>query len=217
MTTIPETSTFDATVYEWATTDPVRGGDLGIAVTPIKNLTNRTRWLFDQLALAVTAIGLRAPLASPALSGVPSAPTPAAGDNGPTVATTAFVNNSRSGVATVNVAGNSNVTLTAAQYGCGVIIFTGALTGNINVIFPVNGDWTIVNNTSGGYTVTCKTAGGSGVVVGQGYSSGVFGDGTNILRTDTDLSGKSMGKRDVYIQNGGSPSGGNNGDIFLIY
>lgn len=31
------------------------------------------------------------------------------------------------------------------------------------------------------------------------------------------LGGKSMGTRDVYIQSGGSPSGGNDGDIFLIY
>jgi hypothetical protein len=31
------------------------------------------------------------------------------------------------------------------------------------------------------------------------------------------LGGGTMGKRDVHIQSGGSPSGGSDGDIFLIY
>lgn len=42
-------------------------------------------------ASITTALGLKAPLASPALTGNPTAPTPSSGDNDTSVATTAFV------------------------------------------------------------------------------------------------------------------------------
>ena len=43
------------------------------------------------LAAIRSALALKAPLASPAFTGTPTAPTPASGDNSTKVATTAFV------------------------------------------------------------------------------------------------------------------------------
>lgn len=51
--------------------------------------------LGDDASFAATmtsALALKAPLASPALTGNPTAPTPSAGDNDTSIATTAFVN-----------------------------------------------------------------------------------------------------------------------------
>jgi hypothetical protein len=48
MGNLTETSTFDAHVIELETTDLVLGGPGGPSNAPAQNLTNRTRWLFDQ-------------------------------------------------------------------------------------------------------------------------------------------------------------------------
>lgn len=48
MTNLAEASTFDAGVFELQTTDLVLGGPGGPSNTAAQNLTNRTRWLFDQ-------------------------------------------------------------------------------------------------------------------------------------------------------------------------
>jgi hypothetical protein len=48
--------------------------------------------LFATTAYVVNALLPKAPLASPALTGVPTAPTPTAGDNSTQIATSAFVN-----------------------------------------------------------------------------------------------------------------------------
>jgi len=91
------------------------------------------------------------------------------------------------GRATVSVAGGAGVTLTAAQHSLPILILTGALTANINVIFPAStGTWVVRNQTTGAFTVTCKTAAGSGVVVSQGTSNALWGDGTNIYAEQSD-------------------------------
>lgn len=91
------------------------------------------------------------------------------------------------GKATVNVAGGVSVNLTAAQYGMRILILTGALTANINLIFPaISGAWIVCNQTTGNFSVTCKTAAGTGVVVSQGSSNALFGDSTNIYAEQTD-------------------------------
>lgn len=62
-----------------------------------------------------------------------------------------------SGIAAVTMT-SANVTLTPSQYGKPVIVISGTLTSNLNLIFPqVAGSWIIVNNTNGAYTITCKT------------------------------------------------------------
>ena len=88
MANLPESSTFDAGVYQIETTDPVIGGPSGVTNTPLKNLANRTKYLKDH----VDAIEANfAPKASPAFTGTPTAPTPSAGTNNTQLATTAFV------------------------------------------------------------------------------------------------------------------------------
>lgn len=83
-----------------------------------------------------------------------------------------------SGVASVTMTG-SNVTLTAAQYGKPIIVITGTLTANLNLIFPnIAGSWVVINNTTGAFTITAKTSAGTGTVVSGVYQ--VVGDGTNI-------------------------------------
>ena len=80
---------------------------------------------------------------------------------------------------------SANVTLTALQYGKPVIVVTGALTANLNLIFPTMiGEWVVINQTTGGYAVTCKTASGTGVVVNSTQT--VAGDGTNIYSSAND-------------------------------
>lgn len=187
MANLPESATYDAGVYQIETTDPVQGGASGKSNQSLKNLANRTAYLKAQVDALNSAVAAFAGLNSPAFTGNPTAPTPTSGDNDTSLATTAFVQNAAGGVASVNVAGGSNVTLTAAQYGCRVIVLTGAITANINVIFPTqNDEWTVFNNTSGAFSITCKTAAGTGVVVTQGFRRGIYCDATNINFTHTD-------------------------------
>lgn len=88
------------------------------------------------------------------------------------------------GVTAVTMTG-SNVTLTALQYGKPVIVISGLLTANLNLIFPsIAAEWTVINNTTGPYTVTCKTAAGTGVVVNSAQA--IVGDGTNIYSAVND-------------------------------
>ena len=76
---------------------------------------------------------------------------------------------------------SSNVTLTALQASRGMIIITGTLTANLQLIFPTYvKQWLVVNNTTGAFTITCKTAAGSGVVAIQGEASPIYGDGVDI-------------------------------------
>ena len=84
------------------------------------------------------------------------------------------------GVAAVTMT-NANVTLTPIQYGKPLIVLSGILTANLNLIFPnLSGEWTVVNNCTGAFTVTAKTAAGTGAVVTSGSVRIIYGDGTNI-------------------------------------
>lgn len=88
---------------------------------------------------------------------------------------------------TKSVAGSSNVTLSSAEAQSGVLEFTGALTGNIQVIVPsalmIAGTvWEVCNNTSGAFTLTYIGATGTGVPVTQGTRSRILFDGTNMAR-----------------------------------
>jgi len=77
-----------------------------------------------------------------------------------------------------SVAGSSNVTLTAAEFANIFHDYTGALTGNIDVIYPTTQKlFAVKNSTSGAYTLTVKPSGGSGVVVTQGDKVFVYNDG----------------------------------------
>lgn len=80
---------------------------------------------------------------------------------------------------------SANVTLTPLQYGNPIIVITGTLTANLNLIFPtIVNEWTVINNTTGAFTITCKTASGTGLVVNT--AALIVGDGTNIQSAVTD-------------------------------
>lgn len=90
----------------------------------------------------------------------------------------------QTGATSVAMSGSS-VTLTPTQYGKPLIVITGALSANLNLIFPALAQgWTIINNTTGGYSITAKTAGGSGITLGT--ISQIVGDGTNIYAANPD-------------------------------
>lgn len=85
-----------------------------------------------------------------------------------------------SGAISINVAGNTNVTLTYTQSQCQFITLTGALTGNINIIIPATPRWYAINNqTSGSFTITFKTSGGAGIVTNQSAQTFIYCDGTD--------------------------------------
>ena len=76
---------------------------------------------------------------------------------------------------------SSDVTLTNAEASKDIIVLSGTLTSNVNLIMPVFvKQWIVANNTSGAFTVTVKTASGTGGVVTQSTSRVFYGDGTNI-------------------------------------
>jgi hypothetical protein len=86
-----------------------------------------------------------------------------------------------SGLTSVSMA-SSNVTLTPLQAAREIIVITGALTANLQLIFPdYVKSWTVANAATGAFTVTCKTASGTGVDVSAGQTNQIYGDGTNIL------------------------------------
>lgn len=76
---------------------------------------------------------------------------------------------------------NANVTLTALQAARNIVVITGTLTANLNLVFPTyQRQWLVVNAATGAFSVTAKTASGSGVAVSTGSIASVYGDGTNI-------------------------------------
>ncbi len=86
----------------------------------------------------------------------------------------------------IDVAGSGNYVLSGSELNRIAYDFTGALTGNRNIIVPntVQQYW-VANETTGSYTFTIKTASGTGVVVAQGSRTIVYCDGTNVVLADT--------------------------------
>lgn len=95
------------------TTDLVRKSQVDTLLSG-KASTSHSHAVSDVTGLQ-TALDAKAPLASPALTGTPSAPTPTAGDNTTKLATTAFVQNavSSSAVAALDDIGDVTITTPA--------------------------------------------------------------------------------------------------------
>jgi hypothetical protein len=90
----PETATYDAGVFQLETGTAVLGGVGGAANAPLLSLANRTAYLkehIDLLEAGTTVPPGIAVLASPAFTGVPTAPTAALGTNTTQIATMAAV------------------------------------------------------------------------------------------------------------------------------
>lgn len=79
-----------------------------------------------------------------------------------------------------SVAGGSDTTLTAEESAPASFEFTGAITANKSVIFPLRAavKW-IYNNTTGNYELTIKSSSGTGVVVPRGQRVALLCDATN--------------------------------------
>jgi hypothetical protein len=99
------------------------------------------------------------------------------------------------GVGSTSVAlSNTNVTLTALQAALPFIQFTGNLTGNVVVTFPVNTgqQWIVANATTGAFTLNVQTSGGTPIPVpqtGSAAPTSVYCDGTNIQNTGVSTAG----------------------------
>lgn len=91
----------------------------------------------------------------------------------------------------LDVSGDQDINLTAEQARSGQLIFTGVLTGNINVFAPCSYMvYHVQNQTSGDYTLTIKTGAGNGVLIQQASLPNyprikrVLCDGSNIVWAD---------------------------------
>ena len=93
------------------------------------------------------------------------------------------IDNNLGGTLSLSVAGNSNVTLTASQAQNLIYNLSGALTGNINVIFPQQGGFYFVNNqTSGAFTLTLEATGCTGsITLPQGTQTVVYVDAVGLV------------------------------------
>ncbi|MEK6244017.1 MAG: tail fiber protein [Pseudomonadota bacterium] len=92
------------------------------------------------------------------------------------------------GMLTKSVAGGAGTTvLTAEEARAPIIQFNGALTGDRIIELPnLKRQWTIINGTTGNYILTTKVAGQTGVEIYQGRSTGVIGNGTDIVKHGED-------------------------------
>lgn len=93
---------------------------------------------------------------------------------------------SASGILSKSVAGGVDVTLSDTEAANSIIVFTGAITANINVIFPDSpGKWILKNDTTGNFMLTVKTAAGSSVEVNGAASVSAWSDGVGIHRGES--------------------------------
>jgi hypothetical protein len=81
--------------------------------------------------------------------------------------------------------------LTPLQYARPIIVISGLLTTNVQLVFPAIGvQWVVINNTTGAYAITCKTASGAGIVA---YGNRlIYSDGTDIKLATTDVVAASL-------------------------
>jgi len=81
------------------------------------------------------------------------------------------------------VGGNTNITLTFSQAQRTIQQYSGVLTGNITIFFPVQiSEWTLFNNTTGPFTLSVQLVGAVGdlIVIPQGETQIVYSDGSTL-------------------------------------
>jgi len=122
---------------------------------------------------------------------------------------TNWVPGSAYGFTTVSGLTSLNVTLSPAQAAKRRIIFSGTLTGSIQIIFPTwLYNWELINNTTGAFSLTAKTAAGSGVVIPQnGGVTRVAGDGTNIVQSGENIAAPTAAVQAAQAGRAGSAGG----------
>lgn len=98
----------------------------------------------------------------------------------PNGASTGWVPINNYGVTQITMTSGS-IVMSSLQAAKDRIIISGALTANVNLIFPAwIKSWVVHNNCTGNFTITCRTAAGSGIIVIPGLVSRLFCDGLNI-------------------------------------
>lgn len=112
-------------------------------------------------------------------------------------ASTGWVPINNYGVTTITGLTNTSISLSSLQAAKERLILSGALTANINLIFPAwTKSWVVENNCTGNFNVTCKTSAGSGVVVYPGMVSRIYCDGVDMydetLNANNDMVGAVM-------------------------
>lgn len=86
-----------------------------------------------------------------------------------------IIDNNLGGTLNKSVAGAVDITLSSSEAENLNYNLTGALTGNINVIWPTGaGLYIVTNSTTGSFTLTVKPTGGTGVPISQGTTVIVF-------------------------------------------
>lgn len=80
---------------------------------------------------------------------------------------------------------SSDVTLSAAENRSPLVVCSGTLTDNVNLIVANERALWVYNNTSGAFSLTCKTAAGTGIAITQGRWTKLYCDATNVLEIDT--------------------------------
>ena len=139
-----------------------------INVDPSTSWGEITGTLSDQTDLQ-SALNLKAPLASPALTGNPTAPTAALGDNDTSIATTAFVQQELlSGTANaknleVYVRNQTGSTLAA-----GTIVYVNGATGNRPTVTPAQANNDANSAQTMGFVKTSIANNGFGYVIVRG-------------------------------------------------
>lgn len=109
------------------------------------------------------------------------------------------------GILTLGVGGSANVILTSVsgapdQERNAHFIFTGVLTGNINILYPSGRSkvFSVANNTTGAFTLSIGANNGSGapagtvVTVPQGASVELVSDGTNVVPRTSNVNGPAV-------------------------
>lgn len=130
-----------------------------------------------------------APNTSPDFDGVPTAPTAAKDTNTDQIATTAFAQGVISGYSSIGVNTSRNTLLTDLQVSDVAITFTGALTTDVNIIFPKTFKrfWILSNRTTGGFKLTVKHQDGVGVEITANTRNIVFSSGSGIYEAINDF------------------------------
>jgi hypothetical protein len=99
------------------------------------------------------------------------------------------------GAAPLNVAGSGDYTLSTAngaedEARQAILVLSGTLTGNRNIIIPSSPKtYTVINNTSGAFTVTLKQSGGTGFVVPASGPSFAVATSTTCIQVAPEFNG----------------------------
>lgn len=106
-----------------------------------------------------------------------------------------------------DASGAATTTLSAAEYACPVVVLTGALTSDHDVVFPASaGTWIVRNSCTGDYALTLKPSGGAGIVLDQGERSivVVISDGSTMRELSRSKTVGGSFTRDLTLASGSS-------------